>query len=101
MDTDNDRPNLSRTLFWDVDFDKIDWPNRAQFVIERVLERGSFPEWQEIKRYYGVEVIKQAALNARFLDMKTWHFCSAIFNEPLINFRCSKLMPFQRELWPL
>lgn len=95
------RPNLSRTLFWDVDFDQIDWPNRAQFVIERVLERGWLADWHETKRYYGLEAIRQAALSARFLDMKTWHFCSIIFHEPLSNFRCSKLMPFQRELWPL
>jgi hypothetical protein len=88
MDTNNDRPNLSRTLFWDVDFDKIDWPNRAQFVIERVLERGSFPEWQEIKRYYGVEAIKQAALNARHLDDTALSFCSAYFSVPQEQFRC-------------
>ena len=68
METVNDKPTLSRTLFWDVSFDQIDWLNRAQSVIERVLERGSFAKWQEIKRYYGLEAMRQAALDPRGFD---------------------------------
>ena len=88
MNETTERPNLSRTLFWDVNFDNIAWLNRAQFVIERVLERGSFPEWQEIKRYYGLEAIRQAALKARHLDDTALSLCSAYFSIPKEQFRC-------------
>ncbi len=33
-------PIFDRRIFWDVDFEKIDYDGRAAFVIERVFERG-------------------------------------------------------------
>lgn len=35
-----DKPIFNRRMFWDVDFDKIDYDAKANFVIERVFERG-------------------------------------------------------------
>ncbi|MFN5629051.1 MAG: DUF6922 domain-containing protein [Bacteroidota bacterium] len=32
--------NLDRKLFWDVDYDKLDWEKYASWVIVRVFERG-------------------------------------------------------------
>jgi len=47
-----DAPNVRRILFWDVDFDSIDWRQNRDFVIKRVLDRGSEEEILEIQRYY-------------------------------------------------
>lgn len=99
--TEETKPNLRPTLFWDVDYDAIQWNRNYRFIIERVLERGTFDEWQTIKQYYGLEKIKEAALQARWLNKKVWHFCSLYFGEPLENFRCSTITPSQRQLWPL
>lgn len=99
MEQSTDRPDLSRTLFWDVDFDQINWTNRAQFVIERILERGSFLDWQEIKRYYGLEVIRQTALGARYLDETALSFCSAYFSVPKEQFRCYALKSSNPTPW--
>lgn len=74
-----------------MDFDTIDWPNRAQFVIERVLERGWLADWHEIKRCYGLDVIRQTALQARHLDDTALSFCSAYFSVPKEQFRCYTL----------
>lgn len=32
---------LSREIFWDTDYDKIDWEKHRDWVICRVLEYGS------------------------------------------------------------
>lgn len=32
--------NLNSALFWEVDFDQLDWEKYAHFVIVRVFERG-------------------------------------------------------------
>jgi hypothetical protein len=45
MDEEIDRvgrqiPQFDRRIFWDVDFDALDYDGRAEFVIERVFERG-------------------------------------------------------------
>lgn len=49
-------PNVRRILFWDTDFDKIDWAVSKESVITRILERGNDAEKAEIARYYGETV---------------------------------------------
>ena len=49
-------PNVRRILFWDTDFDKIDWAASKESIITRILERGNDAEKAEIARYYGVPV---------------------------------------------
>jgi hypothetical protein len=90
-----DFPKLDRKVFWDTDFDQLDFTKHADAIIVRVLERGSLSDWNEIKRYYGHEKIKIAAINARNLSKKTLHFVSAIYHIPLSEFRCynSNLFP--------
>ena len=34
------KPVFNKRIFWDVDFEKIDYDAKANFVIERVFERG-------------------------------------------------------------
>ncbi len=49
-------PDVRRILFWDTDFDKINWGYRKSFVISRILERGNEEEKAEIARFYGMEL---------------------------------------------
>ena len=92
-------PNLRPTLFWDTDPGSIQWDKNYRFVIERVLERGTFEEWQEIKQYYGLEKIKEAALQARWLDNTTLSFCSNYFHIPKEQFRCYILKSLNPAPW--
>jgi len=80
--------DLTKSLFWDVDYGKLDFKIHAPFITERVLNRGSLEDFRAILKYYGKEELKKIALNIRYLDKKSLHFCSAFFNEPLENFRC-------------
>ena len=53
-------PNLSilrKVLFWDTDINKIDWKRQKKAVIQRVWERGTEEEQNEIIRYYGMDVV--------------------------------------------
>jgi addiction module HigA family antidote len=61
------KPNLSlirKALFWDVNFDNIDFNTRKRYVVERVFERGNSEEINEIIRFYGkkecIRIIKSA-----------------------------------------
>jgi hypothetical protein len=47
------QPNLPKWLFWDVRFDKMDWKWSSEYVIERVLDRGTDENLTELIRYYG------------------------------------------------
>lgn len=94
-----DTPSLRRQLFWDVNYDSVQWNNNYRFVIERVLERGTFDEWQEIKQHYGLDKIKETALQARWLDNTTLAFCSNYFQIPKEQFRCYTLKSLNPAPW--
>ncbi len=92
-------PDLPRNLFWDTDFDQIDWEKNAPYVILRVLHRGSWKDFKTTLTFYGREAVKQVALGARHLDNRTLAFSSTYFQEPLKNFRCYKLRQLNPTLW--
>lgn len=47
-------PQIRKSLFWDADFNKINWAKYKNAVIKRVFERGSKDEIEEITRYYNL-----------------------------------------------
>lgn len=49
-------PDIRRIIFWDTDFDSIDWAASKESIISRVLERGTEAEIEEIARYYGLSI---------------------------------------------
>ena len=50
---------IGRSLFWDTDYDKIDWVKKYKAVIRRIFERGNETQKQEALRFYGKEKIKE------------------------------------------
>jgi plasmid maintenance system antidote protein VapI len=50
---------LRRILFWDTDYDQIQWDTQYVAVIKRVFERGNASEKAYIKAFYGPAKIKQ------------------------------------------
>ena len=49
---------LNKALFWDTDFEQIDWTRQALAVIQRVFERGDENEKEEIIRFYGAKKVE-------------------------------------------
>ncbi|HBG42750.1 MAG TPA: plasmid maintenance system antidote protein [Porphyromonadaceae bacterium] len=47
-------PRIRKSLFWDADFNKINWGKHQKAVIKRVLERGNKDEIEEIHRFYNL-----------------------------------------------
>ena len=55
-------PDLSKfrkILFWDTDFDQIDWIKNKRFVIKRIYNRGNKGEIDELIRFYGKEEVER------------------------------------------
>lgn len=46
------KPNLKKRLFWEYDYEHINWQKEAVGIIERVIERGMKEEWDELIRFY-------------------------------------------------
>ncbi len=90
---------LRPSLFWDVNVNSIDLQKHRASVIERITSRGRLDEFQAILQYYGKETVRNTLLNTRYLDKVTLHFCSAIFDLPVTEFRCYKLAQLNPEHW--
>lgn len=80
--------NLSQVIFWDTDYAKINWDDKARYVIERVLMYGTVADWRAIQQRYGMDRIRDETLQSRDLDPKSLTFLSVIFNIPKDQFRC-------------
>ena len=55
-------PDLSKfrkILFWDTDFEQIDWIKNKRFVIKRIYNRGNKIEIEELIRFYGKEEVER------------------------------------------
>jgi hypothetical protein len=91
--------NLSKVIFWDTQYDTIDWEHKARYVIERVVMYGTVEDWQSIKTFYGMNRIKDEMLQSRDLDAKTLSFLSCIFNIQKEKFRCYTEKQLQPQHW--
>ena len=48
-------PQIRKILFWDCDFNQIEWDRSKDFVLKRVNECGSEDEKNVIREYYGLQ----------------------------------------------
>lgn len=94
------KPIFHKRIFWDVDFEKLDYDAKANFIIERVFERGDVDDIRQCRRYYGDEKVKAALLNAKYLPERKMYLASAVINEPITKFRCYILRQLNPGLYP-
>lgn len=60
------KPVFAKRIFWHVNFKQIDYDAKANFVIERVFERGDVEDIRQCRRYYGDEKVTTTLLNENF-----------------------------------
>lgn len=80
---------FSQYLFWDTPVDKIDLIKHKNYIIERVLSRGTLKDFYFLLQLYTDEEIKKAVKTSRVLDKKTINFCSYYFGIPLNELHAS------------
>ncbi|MDZ4846745.1 MAG: hypothetical protein SH857_14485 [Chitinophagales bacterium] len=82
------KPVFHKRIFWDVDFEKLDYDAKANFIIERVFERGDVDDIRQCRRYYGDEKIRVSLTHAKWLSLKTVYLACAVLNNQLNDYRC-------------
>ena len=90
---------LTREIFWDTNYENIDWDLKASYVIERVVQYGTVADWREVVSYYGKERIKEEMLSVQGLDPKSLSFISCIFNIPKEQFACYRQIQSSQKHW--
>jgi hypothetical protein len=95
-----EKPIFHKRIFWDVNFEQIDYDAKANFVIERVFERGDVDDIRNCRRYYGDDKVREALLKAKYLPLTSIYLASAVIDRPIEEFRCYKLRQLNPELFP-
>lgn len=86
---------LRSSLFWDTDFEKIDWEKQYKAVIQRVFERGNEQEKIEIKRFYGADEVSEVLSDKEREPYVVYKNNSETFEE---NLKPMSLEDFNREI---
>jgi len=94
------KPVFNPRIFWDVNFDALDYDKRSSFIIERVFERGDVDDIRQCRRYYGDERITVVLLNAKYLPERRLHLAAAVIDRPITEFRCYTLRQLNPGLFP-
>ena len=71
---------FSGLLFWDTDLSAINKIEHRDFIIKRVLLFGDLKDWQLIKKWYGIPVVKKVLRSARGLDIRSRNFWQTVLN---------------------
>ena len=69
---------LNPTTFWDVDLSLLDASKDMDFIIVRVLERGTDAEIRHIETVYSQQEIISALENTKGVSKKTLNFYKTI-----------------------
>lgn len=93
------KPRLNNRIFWDIDFNKIDYEKSYRSVIERVFERGDVEDIREVRRYYGDTKIIGALTTAKWLRYDIFVFCRNLFGLKSEDFRCYTLRQLSGIPW--
>ncbi|RZL46896.1 MAG: hypothetical protein EOO93_25540 [Pedobacter sp.] len=88
MPANKNIPVFEKRIFWDVNFELLDYDKKASFIIERVFERGDVQDIRNCRRYYGDEQVSETLRNAKWLSLETIYLAAAIFNNKLTDYRC-------------
>jgi hypothetical protein len=99
METPKNKPVFKRRIFWDVNFDTLDYDGKASFIIERVFERGDVDDIRQCRRYYGDEILCKTLTNARWISLATICLASALFNNQLTDYKCCNTAQLNPEHW--
>ncbi len=94
------KPLLNKRIFWDVNFEGLNYNNKSSFIIERVFERGDVEDIRQARRYYGDEKVTQVLLQAKYLPERRLHLASAVIGKPIQDFRCYTLQQSMPTLFP-
>ncbi len=94
------KPVFNKRIFWDVNFEKIDYDLKHKFVIERVFDRGDVDDIRNCRRYYGDPLVSETLLNAKFLSKSTMYLAAAVIDKPIEEFKCYTLRQSMGNLLP-
>ncbi|GAB2795746.1 hypothetical protein GCM10027275_46210 [Rhabdobacter roseus] len=92
-------PNLSATAFWDVDFKQLDFEKDSLFVMDKVMNYGTWSDKLEVLRYYGLDRVKKEIVKAPYFKKPTLSFLCLILNLKETDFTAYQRRQARKSPW--
>ncbi len=73
-------PNLSPTAFWDIDWQKLNSQSDSPFIINKVMNYGTWADMLAVLRFYGLERVRQDAVQGAYYKRTALSFLCLILN---------------------
>lgn len=93
------KPEISRRIFWDTDFDSLDYERDRRFIIEKVMNYGLWDDFGALMKYYGKEVVKKEIVKAAYLKKEVLNFLCLMLDLTPAQFECYKHRQSQERHW--
>lgn len=83
-------PNFLKKYFWEVDFDKLNFEKRPEYIILRLLEYGGVKAIRWLLKNFPEKKIKDTIIKQRGLSSRSLYFWSLFFNIDKEEIPCLK-----------
>jgi len=93
------KPNLSRTAFWDVDFDTIDFQADSLLVMNKVFNYGTWSDILEILRFYGLGRVRHEVVEGAYYKPTALSFLCLILNLNERDFKAYQNRQARSSIW--
>lgn len=90
---------FSSHLFWDIDCRQLDWEHHRAFIVKRVLEYGTFNDWNLLRSHISISEIARITLKFRDLEPRALAFISTLSHIPREQFRCYTIKQSNHQHW--
>jgi hypothetical protein len=93
------KPNISKRVFWDVDFESLDYDKDRLFIIDKVMNYGLWDDFVATVRYYGKEVIRKEIVKSPYLKKDVLNFLCFYLSLQPSDFECYTRRQLQEPHW--
>jgi len=84
------KEHLDKSLFGDINFEKLDVDKFPIWVIQRVIDRGTDLQKEKLIEYYGFDFVRETMIKARYIMPFGIHFVLVRLDIPLTKLRFYK-----------
>lgn len=88
MNSQNSILDFSPHLFWDTPQESVELENHRQWLVKRVLEKGTLADWNHLLSLYDKEGIRESVRSMRSLEKKALSFACAVLDLNQTELRC-------------
>lgn len=79
---------IRKSLFWEYDFERIDWIRMKNLVVQRVIERGRIDDYYAILNLYGLDGVIEEIKKIPYMNAKDQAFVCSVFQINREDLQC-------------